>query len=159
MSKLNTVFMSKYPEFELTLKSADREIVNTNQGKKVINHPEISAKFKNMGIYGYFDAADCDIPWDTERIVKELRQQDTFGTMFYQPDKPPVTAGTLVKKTVRELKGDGDLEEVTKPSVVIEALELEENKENRNSVKKILRSYLQNTLGVKYEKSAKLWNG
>jgi hypothetical protein len=145
---MNTLFISPYKEFSIVLKSGEKNIVETNNGRQVERTPEIRVDFKNYK----FDASNCNLPWKKERIVAELRKDAAFGKYYKQPGKPPVTASKLVNMSVRDLNdADEDFNEIARPSILIDAIEMEKERDNRSTVLRMFKKELKDKFKMDYD--------
>jgi len=144
---MDTLFRSKFNRYSIVLKSSKEEIVETNNGKRTRRIPSVVVKFEN----GMFDAKKdgSSLPYDTEELVKELKKQPMHGKEFWHVEEP-LTAQKLVSKGIRELRDDGELDEVTSGSKIMKAIELEKEKEKpRTTALDILIDKAQE-MGIEY---------
>jgi len=144
---MDTLFRSKYNRYSIVLKSGEEEVIDTVNGKRTRNIPSVVVKFEN----GMFDAKrdGANLPYDTEELVKELKNQPTHGQDFWHVQEP-LTAQKLVNKGIRDLRDDGELDEVESPSKIMKAIELEKAKEEpRKTALDILIKKAQE-MGIEY---------
>ena len=147
---MDTLFRSKFSGYSIVLRAGEEEIIQTNMGKKVRKIPSVRVKFKN----GMFDAEKDgkNLPFDTEELVKRLKSESAHGTEFWHIQEP-LTPQKLVNKGIRELRDDGELDEVTSPSKVMKAIELEKAKaEPRKTALDILIKKAKE-MGIEYAES------
>lgn len=138
---MDTRFRSKYSNLSVLLRSAKRDIVQLSNGeKKVQRTPSVRCEFEN----GVYDAEDDSIPFSTEKTIKMLKDADGYGQDFWHVEEP-VTAQKLVNKSIRELNNDGELEEVEEAQIIVKAIKLEKDGDNRktalNKFKKKLEEF------------------
>ena len=144
---MDTRFRSKYKELTVTLRSTQKDIVETNTGKAVDTTPPIKCEFENF----MYDAEDDSIPLETEEIIKRLKSQTRHGEDFWHVEEP-VTPDKLINMTIRELKEEDDLDEVSEPEILIKAIRKEKEKDDpRKSAIKLFKGKLKEEYGLTYE--------